>query len=420
MSWKNVKIDKEKLMDVKGRPVQSAGLSLIFQHQMFDVDLNGLPVFTDKNIALLNLLINNDVSYAGVIESDYGKEMASIFKGMFDAGSWSTRQTNIRRAVYRVNRDNSTSLPTLSNSDKNDSAGKPTQAELIKLLGISAGMRVDGKTIEEVKAEAKKDGKKNGGGKKNAENEKILTGGSLLTAVAIMEMIASGDDSHGNDNAFREALLAGQSDLVYKIAHAAEIAVNDALGRESLQAAASKLGKKEIVKNNYSFATKFCHHACRGISGGAGKYCIYDSVVHDFLPYYACEYIEADTLGIICGFKPEHTTFNERYKKVYEQIDAWKKLSAQDASEKGEGYGYENYRNLYDATLDGINRWRDAWRLCPNSQGNVIDHQLNDDQYEKLDYCSFDRFVWYFFKNQWRKEKAKGLLKNWKKLPCNM
>ena len=155
MSWKNVKIDKEKLMDVKGRPVQSAGLSLIFQHQMFDVDLNGLPVFTDKNIALLNLLINNDVSYAGVIESDYGKEMASIFKGMFDAGSWSTRQTNIRRAVYRVNRDNSTSLPTLSNSDKNDPAGKPTQAELIKLLGISAGMRVDGKTIEEVKAEKK-------------------------------------------------------------------------------------------------------------------------------------------------------------------------------------------------------------------------------------------------------------------------
>lgn len=180
MSWKNVKIDKEKLMDVKGRPVQSAGLSLIFQHQMFDVDLNGLPVFTDKNIALLNLLINNDVSYAGVIESDYGKEMASIFKGMFDAGSWSTRQTNIRRAVYRVNRDNSTSLPTLSNSDKNDSAGKPTQAELIKLLGISAGMRVDGKTIEEVKAEAKKVGKKNGGGKKNAENEKILTGGLFL------------------------------------------------------------------------------------------------------------------------------------------------------------------------------------------------------------------------------------------------
>lgn len=395
MSWKDVKIDKEKLMDVKGRSVQSAGLSPILQHQMFDVDLNGLPVLTDKNIALLNLLINNDVSYAGVLESDYGKEMASIFKGMFDAGSWGARQTNIRRAVYRVNRDNSTSLPTLSNGGENNSAGKPTQAELIKLLGISAGMRVDGKTIEEVKAEAKKDGKK------NDENEKILTGGSLLTAVAIMEMIASCDDPHGNDNAFREALLAGQSDLVYKIAHAAEVAVNDALGRESLQSAASKLEEKEVAKNNYSFATKFCHHACRGISDGAGKYCIYDSVVHDFLPYYACEYIDADTLGEICGFKPEHTTFKERYKIVYEQIDAWKKLSAQDASEKGEGYGYESYRNLYDAALDGINRWRDAWRLCPDSQGNVIDHHLNDGQYEKLDYCSFDRFVWYFFKNQW-------------------
>ncbi len=420
MSWKNVKIDKEKLMDVKGCSVQSAGLSLILQNQMFDVDLNGLPVFTDKNIALLNLLINNDVSYAGVIESDYGKEMASIFKGMFDAGSWSARQTNIRRAVYRVNRDNSTSLPTLSNGGKNNSAGKPTQAELIKLLGISAGMRVDGKTIEEVKAEAKKDGKKNGGGKKNGENEKILTGGSLLTAVAIMEMIASGDDSHDNDNAFREALLAGQSDLVYKIAHAAEVAVNDALGRKSLQAADSKLGKKEVAKNNYSFATKFCHHACRGIGGGAGKYCIYDSVVHDFLPYYACEYIEADTLGGICGFKPEHTTFKERYKKVYEQIDAWKKLSAQDASEKGEGYGYESYRNLYDAVLDAINRWRDAWRLSPNNQSCVIHHHLDGDQCGKLDYCNFDRFVWYFFKNQWRKKETKDLLKKWGELPCNL
>lgn len=418
MSWKNVKIDKEKLMDVKGCSVQFAGLSLILQNQMFDVDLNGLPVFTDKNIALLNLLINNDVSYAGVIESDYGKEMASIFKGMFDAGSWSARQTNIRRAVYRVNRDNSTSLPTLSNGGKNNSAGKPTQAELIKLLGISAGMRVDGKTIEEVKAEAKKDGKKNGGGKKNGENEKILTGGSLLTAVAIMEMIASGDDSH--DNAFREALLAGQSDLVYKIAHAAEVAVNDALGRKSLQSADSKLGKKEVAKNNYSFATKFCHHACRGIGGGAGKYCIYDSVVHDFLPYYACEYIEADTLGGICGFKPEHTTFKERYKKVYEQIDAWKKLSAQDASEKGEGYGYESYRNLYDAVLDAINRWRDAWRLSPNNQSCVIHHHLDGDQCGKLDYCNFDRFVWYFFKNQWRKKETKDLLKKWGELPCNL
>lgn len=395
MSWENVEIDKEKLMDVKGELRLSADFPPIIQSQMFDVDTHGFPVFTDKNMALLNMLFDNDAAYAKAAESDYENEMKRIFEGMFNSASRETQQTNIRRAVYRINRDNSTSLPTLSGSKKNSASGKPTQKQIVELLKISNGERLDG--IE------------SGAKAENKELERRLTGGSLLTARAIIDMIQSDGDS---SKAVENAILAGEAGLVYKIAHAAEETVNNALMRKAERENDSGIAVKRIDKNNFSFATKFCHHACKRIGEGAGKYCIYDSVVHEFLPYYACEYIEANTLGKICGFKPEHTTLKEQYKIVYEQIDAWKNLSVQDAFEKGEGYGYENYRNLYDAVLDAINRWRDAWRLCPNNQSCVIHHQ--DDECEKLDYCSFDRFVWYFFKNQWRKDKAKGLLKDWK------
>lgn len=403
MSWENVEIDKEKLMDVKGKLQLSAGFSPIIQSQMFDVDTHGFPVFTDKNIALLDMLFNNDVAYARVIESEYETEMKHIFEGMFDSPSREVQETSIRRAVYRVNRDNSTSLPTLSGSKKESASGKPTQKQIVELLKISNGERLDGKESAE-KAESK-------------EFERKLTGGSLLTARAIIDMIQFDGDS---SEAVKKALLSGESGLVYKIAHAAEETVNNALMQEAEGENYSGIVVKRIDKNNFSFATKFCHHACRRIGEGAGKYCIYDAIVHEFLPYYACEYIEADTLDRICGFNTECTTFKEQYKKVYEQIDAWKKLSAQEAFERGEGYGYENYRNLYDAVLDAINRWRDAWRLCPNSKDYVIDHRMDDGQYEKLDYCNFDRFVWYYFKNQWRKKRAEKLLGNWENLSCGL
>lgn len=402
MSWEDVEINKEELMDVKGELQSSADLPPFIQGQMFDVDTHGFPVFTDKNRALLDVLFENDAAYSKVIERDYEDEMKDIFKGMFNSATPEEQQTNIRRAVYRVNRDNSTSLPTLSGSKKQSASEKPTQKYIVELLKISSGERLDGKEPG-VKA-------------KNKELERKLTGGSLLTARAIIDMIPF---DRNLNKGVENALLAGEADLVYKIAHAAEEAVNNALMQET---GGSDLGiaVNRIDKNNFSFATKFCHHACKRIGGGSGEYCIYDSVVHEFLPYYACEYLDADTLGKICGFKPERTTFKEQYKKVNEQIDAWKRLTAQDASEKGEGYGYESYRNLYDAVLDAINRWRDAWRLCPNNQSRVIHHHRYADQCKKLDYCNFDRFVWYFFKNQWRKEKAKELLKDWGELPYNL
>lgn len=403
MSWEDVEINREKLMDIKGKLQPSADLPPFIQGQMFDVDTHGFPVFTDKNRVLLNVLFDNDVAYSKVIERKYEEEMEEIFKGMFNSASRDDQQTNIRRAVYRVNRDNSTSLPTLSGSKKESASEKPTQKHIVELLKISSGERLDGK---EPSKEAK-----------NKEFKRKLTGGSLLTARAIIDMIPFDRNSN---KAVEKALLAGEADLVYKIAHAAEEAVNNALMQEAEGENDSGIAVNRIDKNNFSFATKFCHHACKRIGGGSGKYCIYDSVVHEYLPYYACEYMDADTLGKICGFKPERTTLSEQYKKVYEQIDAWKKLSAQDATEKGEGYGYESYRNLYDAVLDAINRWRNAWRFSPNNQSCVIHHHMYVEQCRKLDYCNFDRFVWYFFKNQWRKKETKDLLKKWGELPYNL
>ena len=87
MSWENVEINREKLMDVKGVLQLSADFSPIIQNQMFDVDMHGFPVFTDKNIALLNMLFDNDVAYAKVTESSYEEEMKLIFEGMFDSTS---------------------------------------------------------------------------------------------------------------------------------------------------------------------------------------------------------------------------------------------------------------------------------------------------------------------------------------------
>ena len=411
MSWEDVEIDKEKLMDVKGELQSSADLPPFIQGQMFDVDTHGFPVFTDKNRVLLDVLFKNDVAYSKVITGEYEAEMKEIFKGMFNADTPEEQQTNIRRAVYRVNRDNSTSLPTLSGSKKETASGKPTQKYIVELLKISSGERLDGK--EPGKKAKKEPGKE----AENKEYEKKLTGGSLLTARAIIDMIPF---DRNLNKGVENALLAGEADLVYKIAHAAEETVNNALMQETERENDSGIAVKRIDKNNFSFATKFCHHACKRISEGSNEYCIYDSVVHEFLPYYACEYLDADTLGKICGFKLERTTNKEQYKKVNEQIEAWKKLSAQDASEKGEGYGYESYRNLYDAVLDAINKWRDAWRLCPNNQSRVIHHHRYADLCKKLDYCNFDRFVWYYYKNQWRKEEAKKLLKVWEELPYNL
>ena len=395
MGWESVAIDYDHLMDVKGNIISVIGISSIVRDQMFDIDIHGFPVFTDKNMVLLNMLFDNDAAYAKVLETTYEDEMSSIFKGMFITDSGETQRTNIRRAVYRVNRDNSTSLPTLSNAKQNNASGKPTQKQIVDLLRISNGERVDGKALND----------KTG----SEEDKKRLTGGSLLTAHAIIEMIQSGVDSNGD---FKSALLSGEADLVYKIAHAAEKKVNESLGSDAAQLNFPDIYGKEIDKNNFSFATKFCHHACRRMNGGAGKFCIYDSVVHEFLPYYACEYLDPDVLNTICDFDTKFDTFEDEYEEVNNRIEDWRKYTPKGSLKK-EGYGYERYRNLYDAVLEAINQWKDTWRRCPANSSSVIRCFPSDSQCEKLDYCNFDRFVWYFFKNQRRKESAKKSLRKW-------
>lgn len=400
MSWKNAEISDVNLMSVRGEKVPSAELSPIQRNQMFDVDNHGFPVLTDKNISLISTLFANDAAYSKnkpefkLDKRSYEEETVELFNGMFSRNR-DISAKNVERAVYRVNSDNSTSLPTLSGSKKGNASGKPTQAEIVALMGISDGLVIDDMEDD----------------KKDKKSAKKLNGGSLLTANAIAEMISVGFGENGDENTFKKALLEGQPSLVYKIAHAAEGMVNDAMSQEATQRTAPFLFGKKIDKNNFSFATKFCHHVCKRLDGGIDQYCIYDSVVHEFLPYYACEYLDADTIDKICGSRLEADTPREKYKAVNNKIESWRSYLAQDGID--EGYGYERYRNLYDAVLVAVNKWRDAWKKCSANQTDVIQHFFGKEQYDKLGYADFDRFIWYFFKNQWRKTEARELLKTW-------
>lgn len=65
----------------------------------FDLDQNGFPVFSDKNIAFVNGLVNNDSNYTwidpGAISEIYSKAAAGD-------------ERNIRDAVYFTDKMNST------------------------------------------------------------------------------------------------------------------------------------------------------------------------------------------------------------------------------------------------------------------------------------------------------------------------
>ncbi len=351
---------------------------------LFDADANGFPLLTDKNITLIDTLFANDTRYHSI--GDYEGEMQAIFKGMFDvqnSGYVLTKDPweNIKLAVYRTNADNSTSLPALSNADKNSS--KPKQKDIEKRLGI-----IGGEPCVQSKEGSKKD------------NEKLgkLTGGSLLTArvIACSMGIENGVvREEALRKAYKERLLGGDSLLVYDIAHAAENAAKPYF---------------PVSRNNFSFATKFCHHAWRMVNDDENKsnpYCIYDKYIGLYLPYYASEYLEPKELGDYCsdiiGDEWEQVDKRvDRYKIAFGKIDSFAGKNSHGEKKDKAGVGYGRYRMLYRATLAGINNWRLAHpELCPT--------------YGNLDFGRLDRFIWYYFKNPLRNKQSKDRLGDYRK-----
>lgn len=66
----------------------------------FDLDQNGVPLFTDKNIAFVNGMVENDSNY-NQTDKD---ELCKIFEGMF-VGNADHRMACIGRAVYEIDNE---------------------------------------------------------------------------------------------------------------------------------------------------------------------------------------------------------------------------------------------------------------------------------------------------------------------------
>lgn len=275
----------------------------------FDVDQNGVPLFTDKNINFVNGMVENDSNYN---QKDIDK-VREIFKGMF-VGDAHERMACIGRAVYEIDNENSTHLTAV---------GRHKVDDIMKKLDLKPAV---------VK-------------KMSDEEEKTVTGGVLFTAQII-----------GDIENLKERLNVGDDQLVFDISHASKTYLNEA-------------HVADVNKINFSFATKFCHWTCQYLKLG-DKYCIYDKVVASVFPYFVDSYASGGLAGRdFC-----------RMKRIKGAKDSQELVSTIENYKKCDD-GYTKYRKLYDAVLEGINKWRS-----------------DNDQNGEIGYREVDRLIWYYFK----------------------
>lgn len=241
----------------------------------FDVDQNGVPLFTDKNIAFVNGMVENDSNYN---QTDK-EEVRIIFEGMFD-GDPRKRMAYIGRAVYEIDNENSTRLTAV---------GRHKVDDLMKKLNLEPSVVI---------------------GMSDDEGEKTITGGVLFTAQII-----------GGIENLKERLSVGDDQLVSEISHASETYLNESHAAD-------------VDKNNFSFATKFCHWTCQYLELG-DKYCIYDNVVASVFPYFVDNYASGELAGWGCC----------RMKRIKGAKGSQELVSTIENYKKDDD-GYTKYRNL--------------------------------------------------------------------------
>ncbi len=272
----------------------------------FDVDQNGIPLFTNKNQRFVNGMVENDSNYN---QSD-DKEISKIFKGMIGSDE-KDRMACIGRAVYEIDNANSTHL---------------TAVGRYKVDDLMETIHEDPLLVKAMPGETE---------------EKKIRGGALFTAQII----------NGIEN-LEERLREGDGQLVSEIAYAAKTR----LGMSGIN----------VNKNNFSFATKFCHWACLYLELD-DNYCIYDNVVASVFPYFVNSY----AVGGLDSYRCSRVKKGRSASKRVSTIEDFKKKND----------GYVTYREMYDAVLKGINEWRSK-----NGQNGEIG------------YHEVDRLLWYYFK----------------------
>jgi len=277
----------------------------------FDLDQNDVPLFTDKNIAFVNGMVENDSNYNKTDK----KELCKIIEGMF-VGDAYERMACIGRVVYEIDNENSTHLTAV---------GRHKVDDIMKKLDLKP------MTVEKMSDDG--------------EGEKTITGGVLFTSQIIAGI-----------EGLKERLSVGDDRLVFEISHASKTYLNGA-------------HVADVNKINFSFATKFCHWTCQYLELG-DKYCIYDNVVASVLPYFVDNYASGELASWDCC----------RMKKIKRGKGGQELVSTIENYKKDDD-GYTRYRNLYDAVLEGINKWRS-----------------DNNQNGEIGYREVDRLIWYYFK----------------------
>lgn len=285
--------------------------AILKDYYIFDVDKNKCPIFTQKNILLLNALLKYNSSYSAAEDEDSG-EYEKSYAGILRKGNGQDFFDCLGKQPILLK----TETEAIEKNDAVDEDGYEKDA-IYKVI----------ESIDKINSTHL-----------SSEGAKGKNKGRVKTAQKIRGIID-----------LKQQLEIGEAQLVNEIARVNEI-TND----------------KGNVRNNFSFATKFCSYVCRYALDDKYKnnYCIYDEVVQSILPYYIKRYIEGDEWKTYCK------TINENSKKRDKRIES----VISDLKEKDKGY--EEYRQLIKKIIDGIER----------VDGIRIDNE------------TFDHMLWYYFK----------------------
>ncbi|WP_288285075.1 hypothetical protein [uncultured Senegalimassilia sp.] len=327
----------------------------------FDLDQHGFPVFSDKNLRLVWAMVEND--------SDYNSVKPEIINSVFQrvlAGE----EIAIKQAVYLTDSVNSTHLATLCKSDMATIKEKADQGDEV-FKKVRKGWKVpdlvkdeDESSEDEDELLVEDDDEQNDDEDKNKPR---LQNGRFMTERELFH----------NRDYLMCLIKAGKEQAVYEIAHYSEKYAKEYLGIE-------------IKKNNFSFATKFCHYACvNGLDEektghNRDLYCIYDSVVAQVLPYYIWAYTDKVVPG--------------KCKKGQTQYRLLEKL-LEDCRDDDGSAGYQQFRSYYDSVIKGIDAWREA-----NGQKGLDVPEIRKEG--AFSYRHVDRLIWYYFKGR-RLDEAK-------------
>lgn len=298
----------------------------------FDLDQHGFPVFSDKNLRLVWAMVENDSAYNSIEPNTVKVAFQKALNGDEKA---------IKQAVYFTDKVNSTHLATLRPADMDILTANKDKKEFQDV--------VKGNFDDSDK------GKDEDGDTPQLQNGRFMTARKIIDdRFDLMRLIEKGDEQ-----------------AVFKIAHYSEKYAKEHLGIE-------------IKKNNFSFATKFCHYAC---VNGLGKeklgrdrdlYPIYDSVVTQVLPYYIWAYsdkVEPD----------KHGRCNTKYRILEKFLE--------DCRSDESPAGYREFRSYYNSAIAGIDRWRKE-----NKQSGINVPEIREKG--AFSYRHVDRLIWYYFKGR--------------------